>query len=83
MIRPICCARILYGYLYRLRSSLKLEQETHRNIQKLWLLRKLGPDYKTIAVFRKDHLAALECVCRTGLDLRAIWSQNAVVEDTK
>lgn len=54
----------LYGYLYRLRSSRKLEQETHRNIEMIWLLRKLRPDFKTIADFRKDHPAALKGVCR-------------------
>lgn len=54
----------LYGYLYRLRSSRKLEQETHRNIEVIWLLRKLRPDFKTIADFRKAHPAALKGVCR-------------------
>lgn len=54
----------LYGYLYRLRSSRKLEQETHRNIEVIWLLRKLRPDFKTIADFRRDHPAALKGVCR-------------------
>jgi hypothetical protein len=29
----------LYGYLHRLRSSRKLEQETHRNVELIWLLR--------------------------------------------
>lgn len=55
----------LYGYLHRLRSSRKLEQETHRNIEVIWLLRKLRPDFKTIADFRRDHPAALKGVCRT------------------
>lgn len=54
----------LYGYLYRLRSSRKLEQETHRNIEVIWLLRKLRPDFKTIADFRRDHPVALKGVCR-------------------
>jgi transposase len=35
----------LYGSLYRLRSSRRLEQETHRNIELLWLLKKLRPDH--------------------------------------
>ena len=54
----------LYGYLYRVRSSRKLEQETHRNIEVIWLLRTLRPDFKTIADFRKEHPAALKGVCR-------------------
>ena len=57
--------RYLYGYLYRLRSSRRLEQETHRNVELLWLLKKLRPDYKTIADVRKNNLKPLRQVCRT------------------
>jgi transposase len=52
------------GYLYRLRSSRRLEQETHRNVELIWLLKKLRPDHKTIAEFRKNNLAPLRQVCR-------------------
>lgn len=54
----------LYGYLHRLRSSRRLEQETQRNVELMWLLRKLSPDFKTIADFRKDNRQALQQVCR-------------------
>lgn len=54
----------IYGYLHRLRSSRKLEQETHRNVELMWLLRKLTPDFKTIADFRRDNTRGLEAVCR-------------------
>jgi transposase len=54
----------LYGYLYRLRSSRRLEQETHRNVELMWLLKKLRPDHKTIADFRKNNLVPLRQVCR-------------------
>ena len=47
----------IYGYLYRLRSSRRLEQETHRNVELMWLLKKLRPDHKTIADFRKNNLS--------------------------
>jgi transposase len=47
----------LYGYLHRIRSSRRLEQETHRNVELMWLLRRLTPDFKTIADFRRDHPA--------------------------
>ena len=50
----------LYGYLHRIRSSRRLEQETHRTVELLWLLRRLTPDFKTIADFRRDHPAALK-----------------------
>lgn len=45
----------LYGYLNGIRSSRKLENETHRNIEVIWLLGKLQPDFKTIADFRKEN----------------------------
>ncbi len=54
----------LYGYLHRIRSSRRLEQETHRNVELMWLLRGLRPDFKPIADFRRDHPQALKGVCR-------------------
>jgi transposase len=54
----------LYGYLHRVRSSRALEAECHRNVEVLWLLRKLAPDHKTIADFRKDNLPPLQAVSR-------------------
>jgi transposase len=54
----------IYGYLNKIRSSRKLEQETHRNVELIWLLCKLKPDFKTIADFRKDNAKALRQVCR-------------------
>lgn len=54
----------LYGYLHRVRSSRQLKRECGRNLEVLWLLRKLAPDKKTIADFRKDYLAALRGVWR-------------------
>ncbi len=54
----------IYGYLYRLRSSRKLEQETHRNVELMWLLHRLTPDFKTIADFRRDNPQAIKAVCR-------------------
>ena len=54
----------LYGYLHRLRSSRLLEAECQRNVEVIWLVRKLSPDFKTIADFRKDNLKALKAVSR-------------------
>jgi transposase len=55
----------LYGYLYRLRSSRRLEQETHRNVEVMWLLKKLRPDHKTLVDFRKHNLKPLRPTFRT------------------
>jgi transposase len=54
----------IYGYLHRIRASRRLEAETGRNIQVMWLLNRLTPAFKTIADFRKDHAEAIVKVCR-------------------
>src|SRR6202051_1147950 len=54
----------IYGYLNRVRSSRRLEAECHRNIEVIWLLRTLKPDFKTIADFRSDNRAAFRAVFR-------------------
>ena len=54
----------IYGYLNRVRSSRRLEAETHRNVEVIWLLRGLKPDFKTIADFRRDNRAAFRPVFR-------------------
>src|SRR5213079_3167912 len=46
------------------RSSRLLEAECHRNVEVIWLLGKLAPDFKTIADFRKDNLKPFKAVCR-------------------
>jgi transposase len=54
----------LYGYLNRIRSSRRLESESRRNLELIWLLKRLSPDFKTIADFRKDNGPAIRQVCR-------------------
>src|SRR5471032_793610 len=53
----------LYGYLNRIQSSRRLERETRRNIELMWLTGRLAPDFKTIANFRKDNGEAIGAVC--------------------
>src|SRR5512132_501806 len=54
----------IYGYVNRVRSSRRLEAETARNLEVIWLLRGLRPDFKTIADFRKDNRHAFKPVFR-------------------
>jgi len=69
----------LYGYLNRVQSSRRLERETQRNIELMWLT-WLAPDFKTIADFRRDNGAAIRAACaqfvvlcrRLGLFTRAV-----------
>lgn len=54
----------IYGYLNRLRTGRILERECQRNLELMWLMRKLRPDFKTIADFRKDNRKAFRGVFR-------------------
>jgi transposase len=54
----------LYGYLNRIRSSRQLEKESHRNVEVMWLIKRLTPDFKTIADFRRDNRKAIRKVSR-------------------
>ncbi len=53
----------VYGYLNRIQSSRRLERESHRNVELIWLTGRLMPDFKTIADFRKDNRQAIRGVC--------------------
>jgi transposase len=54
----------IYGYLNRIQSSRRLERETQRNVEVMWLTQRLVPDHKTISDFRKDNGKAIVGVCR-------------------
>lgn len=54
----------IYGYMNKIRSSRRLETETKRNVEVMWLMEKLTPDHKTISRFRKDNASALKNVFR-------------------
>ena len=62
--RRICAKLYLYGYLHRVRSSRRLEAEAARNLEVVWLLRGLRPDFKTLADFRRDNRAAFKPLLR-------------------
>jgi transposase len=53
----------LYGYLNRIPSSRRLERESQRNIELIWLTGRLMPDFKTLADFRKDNGSAIQAAC--------------------
>ena len=53
----------IYGYLNRVQSSRRLERETLRNVEVMWLPGRLSPDHKTIADFRKYNGEAIRKVC--------------------
>ena len=54
----------VYGYLNSIQSSRRLERESQRNVELMWLTGRLAPNFKTIADFRKDNGKAIRLVCR-------------------
>jgi transposase len=64
----------IYGYSNAVRSSRKLERETHKNLEVIWLLNKLKPDFKTISDFRKDNKEALKKVFKMFTLLCKKWA---------
>lgn len=74
----------IYGYLNRVQSSRRLERETQRNLELIWLTGRLSPDFKTIADFRKDNGAAIQKVCARFIELcreLQLFSATIVVID--
>ncbi|KUO69163.1 MAG: transposase [Alphaproteobacteria bacterium BRH_c36] len=61
----------LYGYLNRVQSSRRLEREAKRNVEVMWLTRRLAPDFKTIADFRKNNGTAIQSVCAKFVEICA------------
>jgi transposase len=59
----------VYGYLNAVQSSRRLEREAQRNVEVMWLTRRLAPDHKTIADFRKDNGPAIRRVCARFVEL--------------
>lgn len=55
----------VYGYSNHVRSSRRLEREAKRNVEVMWLLNRLTPDFKTIAEFRRLNPEAIVGACRS------------------
>jgi transposase len=78
---------LVYGYSYGVRSSRKLERETHYNLSFIWLTGGLRPDHKTIAEFRRRNKSALKEVlkqcARLCMGLELIEGNTLFVDGTK
>jgi transposase len=77
----------LYGYLNKIRSSRKLEQECSRNVELRWLMQELIPNYHTIADFRKNHSDALKNLFRLYVqfldELNLLGKQTIAIDGSK
>jgi transposase len=78
---------LVYGYSYGIRSSRKLERETHYNLSFIWLVGGLKPDHKTIAEFRRKNKSALQKVlkqcARLCIELKLIEGNTLFVDGSK
>ena len=43
----------IYGYIMKIRSSRGLENETYRNIELMWLMKRLHPDSRQLQTLEK------------------------------
>ena len=74
----------IYGYLNRIQSSRRLEREAQRNIELMWLIGRLAPDFKTIADFRRNNGVGIRNVCKRFIAMcrqLKIFSQAMVAID--
>jgi transposase len=81
------CKLYLYGGLNHIRSSRKLERESKTNLEAMWLLKGLTPDFKTIADFRKDNPTAIGNLFKDFVaflkDLSLYGAKQVTVDGTK
>ena len=77
----------IYGYLYRVQSSRRLEREAGCNVEVMWLTGRLVPDHKTIADFRKDNSLAIQKVCAKFIclcrDLGLLTKASVAIDGSK
>jgi transposase len=67
------CKLHVYGYENGTRSSRKLEKETHRNVEVMWMIESLTPDHKTIAEFRRKNIRPLQKLFKEFVKLCKSW----------
>src|SRR5665647_951476 len=81
------CKLYLYGGLNHIRSSRKLERESKTNLEAMWLLKGLTPDFKTIADFRKDNPQAIGALFKEFVsflkELSLYGEKQVTVDGTK
>jgi transposase len=61
----------IYGYYKKVRSSRKLMELCETNIEVMWLVCRLQPDFRTISDFRKENAVSVKQVFKTFVSLCA------------
>lgn len=70
----------IWGYLNQLRSSRQLERACQRDLEAIWLMRRMTPDYRTIAAFRHDNP---EAIIATGAAFISFCRENGLITPGK
>lgn len=80
-------ALLVYGYFNRISSSRRLEKETQRNIEVIWLMEGLQPDHWTICAFRRENKDLIKELLKSFrsflLDENYASSKRIVFDGTK
>ena len=63
----------LYSYENGIRSSRKLEKETRRNIEVMWLMQGVTPDHSSISEFRRLNVQSIKQLLREFVLLCKSW----------
>jgi len=82
---PECLLKLyVYGYFKKVRSSRKLMEMCNINIEVMWLIGRLTPDFRTISDFRKDNAGVIKDVfkrfVKTCVDL-GLYNTEVGVQD--
>jgi transposase len=82
---PDCLLKLyIFGYFKKTRSSRKLMEMCRTNIEVMWLLGRMTPDFRTIADFRKDNLDAIKNVFKAFVRIcteLGLYNKEAGVQD--
>lgn len=78
---------LAYGCFLQIRSSRRLEAESGRNVEAMWLLNQLRPDHKSIAEFRRLNAEAIAKVTgeliRFAREAKLVNGEWGVIDGSK
>jgi len=82
---PSCMLKLyIYGYFKKTRSSRKLMDLCMTNIEVMWLIGRLTPDFRTISDFRKENAGAIKNVFKAFVKMcieLGLYSKEVGVQD--
>ncbi len=71
------CKLLLYCYFNWISGSRRMEKETYRNLELLWLLGDLHPDHWTICSFRRENKAQIRLI---AIEFRKFLKSSGYIE---